>query len=115
MDKGYSDTEMLAELPGSLRTDCALWLAGETMRQVELFHELNASFLSAAVKRFTCALRAMTERQRMLHLFAADRTFAPGEYICLQGELALEMYFIRKGDVQVLVASACCSLSALQA
>lgn len=53
--------------------------------QVELFTDLNPQFVNGLVRRLT------------------QRTYVPGEVLCRQGEEGHEMYFLRKGQVSVLI------------
>jgi hypothetical protein len=83
--KGFDDEQILKGLPGPLLSDVVLSLSSATIGKVELFKGLEKSFISALVSRM------------------GKRVFIPGEFLCHQGDEGDEMYFIRKGKVEILV------------
>jgi len=85
-NRGFNDLNMLKDLPSSLRTDVCLQLTASTVGCNPLFQDLEPSFLNALVKELQ------------------QRTLAPGEFLCVQGDVGDAMYFIREGVVVITVA-----------
>jgi len=84
-NRGFNDLSMLKDLPSSLRTDVCLQLTASTVGSNPLFQGLDASFLHALVKELQ------------------QRTLAPGEFLCVQGDVGTELFFIRQGVVAITV------------
>ena len=77
-------TEMLDDLPTSLRIEIALHLNRNILRKVPLFERASETFL----------------RELVLHL--EPTVCIPGETIVRRGEIGHRIYFINKGRVEVL-------------
>jgi len=78
------ETKMLEDLPVSLRIEIALHLNRQILRKVPLFENASEGFL----------------RELVLHLEPA--VFTPGDTILRRGEIGNRIYFIHRGNVQVL-------------
>ncbi|SCC90892.1 Uncharacterized protein SCG7109_BV_00020 [Chlamydiales bacterium SCGC AG-110-M15] len=83
-NKGLSEVNLLSDLPAPLYTELKLFLHREVLQKVPLFHEADSVFLSALVK----ILQPVSS--------------APGDFIINEGEIGREMYFISRGNVEVL-------------
>lgn len=77
-------TELLEDLPTSLRIEIALHLNRKILRRVPLFERADETFL----------------RELVLHL--QPRVCLPGETIVRRGEIGHRIYFIHQGRVEVL-------------
>ena len=74
---GVDDSEILAQLPASLRTEISLCLNQEIIHKVPLFQNCSVGFINSLAS----ALKT--------------QVFAPGDIIVRQGDIGNEMYFIR--------------------
>lgn len=79
-----NQTEILDDLPSSLRIEIALHLHRRVLRKVPLFESASDTFL----------------RELVLHL--APQVCIPGETILRRGQIGHQIYFINKGSVEVL-------------
>lgn len=77
-------SEMLADLPKPLRVDIALHLNRNILRKVPIFESASEDFL----------------RQLVLQL--EPMVFVPGQALMRRGEVGRELFFINKGNVEVL-------------
>ncbi len=77
-------SEMLADLPKPLRVDIALHLNRNILRKVPLFETASDEFL------------------RELVLQLEPMVFVPGQALMRRGEPGRELFFINKGNVEVL-------------
>lgn len=82
--RGYDESEVLVELPSSLKMDVALHLNREIIAKVPLFKGASASMIRDLVQE--------------MH----PEIFMPGDMIFQTGDIGEEMYFISKGVVEVL-------------
>lgn len=82
--RGFSDSDILEELPHSLKLKIALYLNKDVIEKVPLFKHANRQLIS----------------QIALHLQPA--IYLPGEYIFKAGDYGEEMYFISHGSVEVI-------------
>lgn len=83
IDKGLDIDTVLEELPEYLRGDIKLATHGTGVRNLELFQTGSESFLRAVVTRLK------------------PQVCLPNDYILRAGDLALEMYFLHRGTVEV--------------
>jgi hypothetical protein len=85
--RGYDDGEVFAGLPHNLRADLSLYLHRELLAKVPLLKD------------------AGTEVMRDLVVALRPVVCLPGEVVFRQGALGEEMYFIVRGDVEILDAA----------
>lgn len=83
-NKGMDEEEILNNLSPSLRTEVAVYLNRDIIQQVPLFKGCSTSFIEALVMKLKAQI------------------VGPGEYIIRQGDIGHEMYFISKGDVEIV-------------
>ncbi|MBK5267128.1 MAG: cyclic nucleotide-binding domain-containing protein [Acidimicrobiia bacterium] len=79
-----SQSEMLMDLPRSLHIEVALHLHRNVLRKVPIFERASEIFL----------------RELVLHL--VPQVFIPGETIIRRGEIGHRIFFINRGNVEVL-------------
>eukprot|EP00002_Diphylleia_rotans_P013983 TRINITY_DN2722_c0_g2_i4.p1 TRINITY_DN2722_c0_g2~~TRINITY_DN2722_c0_g2_i4.p1 ORF type:complete len:540 (-),score=80.96 TRINITY_DN2722_c0_g2_i4:1529-3148(-) len=84
-NKGIDEAQILQELPSSLRSEIALYLNRELVENVPLFKGTNEP-------GFINSLVVMLKPQVALE----------GDYIIHHGEIGREMYFISRGEVEVV-------------
>jgi len=82
--KGYDHAAILAELPESFKYEFALHLNKSILEKVPMFEDAAP----ALVKEIVICLRPCI--------------YAPGDVICIYGEIGDRMYFINKGAVEVV-------------
>lgn len=81
----FDESQILNDLTHGLKVELSMYLTRDVLRNIHIFKDIeNPSFMSAIVT--------------MLKPFSA----APGDYIIREGDLALEMYLIVRGTVEVL-------------
>ena len=83
-NKGIDDATMIEDLPPYLRKEVALFLNRNIIVKVPMFRGLSITFITALVVR-------------LKPLLCLD-----DDYIIRDGEVGNEMYFLLKGDVQVI-------------
>jgi voltage-gated potassium channel len=83
---GYSEGDVLAELPDSIKSDVAMHLHRELLAKVPLFRSASENVM----------------REIVLELEAL--VVPPNDYVFRAGDEGEEMYFIRRGIVDVLSA-----------
>jgi CRP-like cAMP-binding protein len=81
--KGLDESEILRDLPNSMRTDIALYLNRDVLEKVPFFQNASENLLSVLVK------------------LLKPQVCAPGEFIIRFGDIGREMYFINRGVVVV--------------
>lgn len=84
--RGYEESDVLKELPPSLKTWVALFLNKEVIEKVPIFEGASQEFI----------------KETILHL--TPIVFTPGDYIVTAGEVGYDMFFISKGTVDVVSA-----------
>ncbi len=84
--RGYEESDVLKELPPSLKTWVALFLNKEVIEKVPIFEGASPEFI----------------KETILHLTPV--VFTPGDYIVTAGEVGYDMFFISKGTVDVVSA-----------
>ena len=84
--RGYEESEVLKDLPPSLKTWVALFLNKEVIEKVPIFEGASQEFI----------------KETILHLTPV--VFTPGDYIVTAGEVGYDMFFISKGTVDVVSA-----------
>ena len=83
---GYDEASFIAELPRGLRAEVSLYFRQEVIERVPLFIEAPDSFILEVAQ----------------HL--EERIVPAGDYVFKQGDMANEMYFIARGELEVKVA-----------
>lgn len=81
--RGLDESEILSDLPKSIRTDIALFLNKEVLEKVPFFKDASENFINVLVR------------------LLKPQVCAPGEFIIKYGDIGREMYFINKGVVVV--------------
>lgn len=84
----FDETSIMENLTSDLRTELSLFLLKETIDDLEIFRGLTEPKLVATLVRLLKPV-----------------SFARGEPIIQQGDPAMEMYFLVRGDVQVFAGS----------
>jgi hypothetical protein len=82
--KGLDESEVMNDLPEYLRVDIALTLNKDIIEKVPLFQNQSEHFIAAVVSRMR------------------PRVVLPGYMIIRKGEIGKEMFFLARGDVQVV-------------
>jgi hypothetical protein len=82
--KGLDESEVTSDLPQYLRMEIAMFLNKEVIAKVPLFQVANTHFISAVVTRMK------------------PRVALPGAYIIRKGEVGKEMFFLARGQVEVV-------------
>lgn len=85
-NKGLNEKNIIEDLPKALQTELALFLHREILTKVPLFQNAEAGFLNELVMMLKPIISA------------------PGDYIIRYGDVGREMYFISRGQVDVLSA-----------
>ncbi len=83
---GYDESNVLADLPDSLRTEVALFLRRDFIEHAPLFKGASHELV----------------REMALQLHPV--VFTPGDYIMRAGQYGRHMYFISRGTVEVITA-----------
>ncbi|GBG31530.1 Potassium voltage-gated channel protein eag [Hondaea fermentalgiana] len=84
----FDESQILNELTHGLKVELSMFLTKDVLRNIHIFKDIkNPSFMSAIVT--------------MLKPFSA----APGDFVIREGDLALEMYLIVRGTVEVLASN----------
>ncbi len=86
--KGLSNDRFLQDLPRTLRLEVSLHLNRDILEKVALFKDADEGFIRAVVEE----LEALV--------------FLPGDWIIRQGEFGSCMYFLSRGEVEILVDGA---------
>eukprot|EP00002_Diphylleia_rotans_P030169 TRINITY_DN6188_c0_g1_i2.p1 TRINITY_DN6188_c0_g1~~TRINITY_DN6188_c0_g1_i2.p1 ORF type:complete len:1264 (+),score=201.87 TRINITY_DN6188_c0_g1_i2:63-3854(+) len=82
---GLDENVILKDMPGTLRSEVSLYMNKELVRQVGLFKDCDAAgFLNALV------------------VLLRPHVAIPGEYVIREGDLGHEMYFVKRGTLEVL-------------
>jgi len=81
---GYNEADFLKTLPRNLKAEVALFVKSEVLDRVEIFHDAEPRFLEDV------ALRLRPE------------VLGPGERVVEQGEPGEDMYFIVRGELEVI-------------
>jgi voltage-gated potassium channel len=82
--KGYDESSIMEELPSSLRMKIALHLNKAIFEKIPLFKEASEDLIKEIV----------------LHL--KPLIYTPGDHIFEKGDMAIGMYFISRGSVEVI-------------
>ncbi len=81
---GYDESSFLKGLPDSLQTEISIYLKQEVIESIELFKGASPEFI----------------REVAMHLQPV--VLVPGDFVFHYGEQGEEMYFVVKGELQVL-------------
>lgn len=82
--KGYDESNIMDELPSSLRMKIALYLNKDIFEKIPIFKEASEDLISELVLNLKPVI------------------FTPGDYIFRKGDIGLNMYFISRGIVEVI-------------
>lgn len=82
--EGYTTSELLSELPENLRDEVILNELGEIIQNVPFFEGTDTRFLKKVTKITTSNLHC------------------PGDFVYHAGDLGEELYFVRRGFVEIL-------------
>lgn len=82
--RGMKADAMLEDLPGPMRLEVLLHLTHELLAKVPLFHHCSPTL------------------RNVLLLSLHAQTYAPGGYIVREGEIGREIFFISRGQVEIL-------------
>jgi CRP-like cAMP-binding protein len=82
--RAYDESEFLASLPSTLRREVAVHMKRDVLEQVELFHGADPEFVRYVALR--------------LH----PEVLTPGDWVFREGDKATCMYFITRGELEVL-------------
>lgn len=81
--RGYDESNLLQDLPKSLKTQVAFFLNREIIEKVPLFKDASREFVRDIIMNLKPAI------------------YTPGDSIVTYGEIGYEMYFISRGEVDV--------------
>ncbi len=81
---GYDESAFLSKLPAGLQNEVSLFLKREILEKIPLFKGIDDRFL----------------REMSLHL--KPLIFTPSEYVFKEGDKGNEMYFIIRGNLEVI-------------
>ena len=81
---GYFEQDFLMDLPEGLKREVSLHLKKDVLEKVSLFSEASETFL------------------REVSVLLKSRIVTPGEYVVKAGEEGKSMYFILRGELEVL-------------
>ncbi|VDA99708.1 hypothetical protein S1OALGB6SA_781 [Olavius algarvensis spirochete endosymbiont] len=82
--RGYEESDLLLDLPKSLKTQIAFFLNRDIIEKVPLFKEASHEFIRDIILNLNPVI------------------YTPGDQIITYGEIGYEMYFISQGVVEVL-------------
>ena len=82
--EGYSTSELLRELPDNIRDEVILNELGGILQNVPFFEGTDKGFLKKVTK------------------IASSNLHCPGDFVYHSGDLGEEMYFVRRGCVEIL-------------
>ena len=82
--EGYSTAELLCELPENLRDEVILNELGGILQNVPFFEGTDTRFLKKVTK------------------IVSSNLHCPGDFVYHAGDLGEEMYFVRRGFVEIL-------------
>eukprot|EP00755_Sulcionema_specki_P028763 Sspe_Gene.90626::Locus_62151_Transcript_1_1_Confidence_1.000_Length_2060::g.90626::m.90626/K04950/CNGA3; cyclic nucleotide gated channel alpha 3 len=82
--RGIDEATLIMELPHYLREEVSLYINREIISKVPLFNECDEQFKTAVVIKLI------------------PTVLLPGSFIVRKGEVGREMYFINRGEVQVI-------------
>ncbi|MBX7058539.1 MAG: ion transporter [Leptospirales bacterium] len=82
--RGYDESHVLQDLPGSLHTQLSLYLNSSLIQKVPLFKGASPDLIQQIV------------------LSLRPAVFTPGDYVFRKGELGADMFFISRGAVEVV-------------
>ena len=82
--EGYSTAELLHELPENLKDEVILNELGGILQNVPFFEGTETGFLKKLAK------------------IVSSNLHCPGDFVYHAGDLGEEMYFVRKGFVEIL-------------
>ena len=82
--EGYSTSELLHELPENLKDEVVLNELGGILQNVPFFEGIGDNFLKKVTK------------------IVSSNLHCPGDFVYHAGDLGEEMYFVRRGFVEIL-------------
>ena len=80
----FNDESLLDDLSSSLKLEVALQINHSIVDRVPFFHGRDPRFIRTIINHLKPVI------------------FAPGDFVCVSGDLGDAMYFIKKGAVEVL-------------
>jgi voltage-gated potassium channel len=80
----FKESELINELPGSIKTEIALFLNRNLIRKVPLFQKASKAFITE------------------IALALQPQVYIPGDYIIREGKIGKDMFFINAGHVEVV-------------
>ena len=84
-DLVHDESELLAEMPRSLASEIAIFLNTNILKKVPLFTKAPADL----IEKLALSLKPLV--------------YLPGDYIIRRGEIGSEMFFIARGEVEILI------------
>jgi voltage-gated potassium channel len=81
---GYDESSFLSELPVGLKNEVSLYLKRDMIKKISLFQHIDDNFL-----------REVSVRMKPL-------IFTPGDFVFKKGDKGNEMYFVIKGNLEVV-------------
>jgi CRP-like cAMP-binding protein len=84
--RGYDESSVLADLPGTLKESVSLYLNKEIIEKVPIFEAASKDLIKEVVMNMEPVV------------------FTPGDYIVRSGEVGFDMFFISRGRVDVMSA-----------
>lgn len=75
---------MLSALPDKLKTEIAIRVHMNTLKDVRIFKDCEPGLLEALVLKLKL------------------QVFSPGDYICRKGDVGKEMYIVKSGELSVV-------------
>jgi len=82
--RGYDEGQVLSELPDSLKIQVSLHLCSSMIEKVPIFSGASEDLIKQIVAKLKSAI------------------FTPGDYVFREGEIGDSMYFISRGQVEVV-------------
>ena len=81
---GYDESSILASLPPSLKTEVSLHLKRDIIQRVPLFKDASEGFIKEIALQITPVV------------------YLPGDYVVAAGETGNDMYFVSRGELEVV-------------
>jgi len=81
---GYDESSILASLPPSLKTEVSLHLKRDIIQKVPLFKDASEGFIKEIALQITPVV------------------YLPGDYVVAAGETGNDMYFVSRGELEVV-------------
>lgn len=82
--RGYEESQVMQDLPSSLKMKVALYLNKEIFQKIPLFHGAEETLIEQLVEHLQPVV------------------YTPGDYIVRKGEVGYTMFFINRGQTEVI-------------